>query len=183
MRGQPGCGPVATGRAGSADQSDQEHVEGGVDSGHRQGQHLVGPGDAGAAVDADLPAGVRAQGGETAGEFGRGEQAAVLAGVLGGRGGVGARDVAADPVDRLDVAPVPLGGAGVQEHPGGGQCGGAVGVQQLQLARFRGEVARLRRDFTRLQRPVPGGEPAVEDAYLGVAGPAQQPPGAGRRQP
>ena len=94
-----------------------------------------------------------------------------------------ARDVAADPVDRLDLAAVALGGPGVQQHPGAGQRGGGVRVEQRQGPRLRGEVARFRTSGAPVsKRTVPGGESAVQHPDVPVPRPAQQPPGA-RRAP
>ncbi len=155
-------------------------VERGGDAGDLQGQHLVGAGDPRAAVDADGPVALpRPERGEPLGEpFGR-KVAAVLGDVLGGRGGDGPGDVAADPVDGLDVAPVALGRPGVQEQSRTGEGGGPVRVQGGQGARLRPEIALGGVRDLGGEVAGPRGEPAVQDPDVRVARPAQQPPGAG----
>ncbi len=147
-----------------------------------QGQHLVRAGDPGAAVDAHaLGAGLRPQPGEPCGQlFGR-KVAAVRVDVLRGRRGDGPGDMAADAVDRLHIAPVALGRPGVQQQTRPGEGGRPFRVQGRQGPRLRPEIALGGVRDLRGEVTGPGGEPAVQDPYVPVPGPAQQPPGAGRR--
>src|SRR6266545_4271010 len=108
-------------------------------------------------------------------------KASVWREVAGGRRAAGAGDVPGDRVDRLELAPVALRRPGVQQQPGAGELGGAAGVQQRAPAGPRSEVARL--GLGNLGgHLLPGRDPAVvaavEDAHVGVAVVAEQPPGS-----
>jgi hypothetical protein len=90
--------------------------------------------------------------------------------------------VAGARVDRLGLAAVALEGPRVQQGAGAGQPGGGVRVEHRHGARADLDVAGLGVGCGRGDRVAggPGGVPAVEHGHLGVAGPAQQPPGARR---
>lgn len=161
-------------------------VQGRRDPGHLQRQHLVRPGHPRPAVHADRRSFRRAQRLEPRPQRLRREETPVRSHVLRGRRRQRPRHVAADPVDRLDLAPVPLPRPRVQQDPGAGQCGRPVRVQHLHRSRVRLEIALpggrlLGRQFPSRRRP--GGQTPVEDPYPLVPRPAQEPPRAGRGPP
>ena len=103
--------------------------------------------------------------------------------VVAGGGADRAGDVPGDRVDRLDLAPVSLGGPGVQQHPVGGQ---RRGLRPRRARASRPGARRSRRAHAGSSPLVTGRpcavharRPAVEDADVGVAEVAQHPPGAG----
>ena len=154
----------------SADHSDQEPAYSAAGMpGDRQGQHLVGAGDARAAVDADLGVAGRAERLEAVGQLARragsGRPRPTFS-VVGARHR--ARDVAADRVDRLHLAPVALRRPRVQQQPGAGERRGAVRVEQRQRAgrRARSRPRRGLRDLGGQRPPRPGGQAAVQDPHI-----------------
>lgn len=157
-------------------------VEDTGEAGDLQGQHLVRAGDSGSAVDAHaFGAGLRPQAGEPCGQPVGREVAAVRVDVLGGRRGDRPGDMSADAVDRLHVAPIAFGRPRVQQQTRPGERRRALRVQGGQGPRLRPEIALGGVRDLRGEVTGPGGEPTVQDPYVCVPGPAQQPPGAGRR--
>ena len=94
------------------------HVEGGGEAGQREGEDLVGRGDARAAVGGHRTVAGRAEGRETGGQVGRRLEGPVRVDVLGRRGADRAWDVARHRVDVLGLAPVPLTRPGVEQQAG-----------------------------------------------------------------
>ena len=135
---------------------------------------VVAGGDAGAAVGDDRLGAVDAGRLEAAAQLVAREQAAVLAEVLARREAAGARDVAGPRVDRVRaLAEVALALAGVDHGVRG--IGRVVGARErLRRPRAGGELGRLPPGRLGLERPVPGGDAAVEQRGL-PAGRAQHP--------
>lgn len=146
-----------------------------------QGQHLVRAGDAGSAVDAHtLGAPLRPQAGEPRGEpLGR-KVAPVLVDVRRGRRGDGPGNVTADAVDRLHIAPVAFRRARVQQQTRAGEGSRTFRVQCGQGPRLRPEIALAGARDLGGEVARPGGESSVQDPYVLVPRPAQQPPGSRR---
>ena len=130
------------------------------------------------------PSGIAAHpdGPEALGEPLGGQEAAVVGHKTEGRQRAGAGDVAGDGVDRLVLAAVAVGGAGVQQDPRRRDPLRPLGVDDGAPARLDDEVAGLGADLAGLDVAAalpPSAPAAVEDADVVVAGPAQEPPGAG----
>lgn len=101
----------------------------------------MGRGDPGTAVDADLGVRGDTQLREPLGQVrGVAEDGVALDDVLGGRRGHGARDMAGDPVNGLDLTAVALGGPGIQQDAAAGHTGRVVRREQRQGAGQRCEV-------------------------------------------
>src|SRR6185437_16942337 len=161
-------------------------VKGGGDAGQREGEDLVGRGDARPAVGGHRTAVGRAERGEAGGQVGGRAEGAVRVHVRGRRGAERAGNVAGYRVDVLALAPVALARAGVEQQAGAGGGRRAGGVEEAELTGAGGEAAgRSDRPFLaggrdRVAARGPGPEPAVEHADRRVAEVAQQPPGPGR---
>ena len=164
------------------------HVERSGDARQRQGEDLVGCGDARAAVDGDrrsarrADAGYGPEGGEPVPEFGRVFEGAVRVHVADRGRADRAGDVARHRVGRLCLPSVALPGPGVEQQTGLCRRLRARRVQHGQVTGCRGEVSSGRRGLGRADleaSPDPGLVAAVEHPDVFVPEVTQRPPAAG----
>ena len=183
--GQDGLAPVATGRAGSADQADQ-------DPGYRAASM---PAICNAAIscaavtpEPQYTATSSAARGdrEPLAELGRGQEAAVRCEV-GGRGQADRTGhVTGLRIDRFDLTAVSLAGPRIDEHAALGQRRDGVGIDGRQVPGAQHHVAGFGPvgaggQFGPIGQPC--GQPTIEDPHIADPGPAQQPPRPGGTLP